>query len=601
MAMRKKEQKVCRAAMWAVVLLGALLAACASSGTVARIDEPPTSAPSTMAADDQRTVGRPRVSVVSPDVCEADGRGLSGQATEEDNIALLLGPEGYSKFDIPIVFNEAVQYNIRWFQEEKRKVFANWLRRSRRYVPLITGLLRQQGMPEDLVYLAMIESGFNPRAYSTAKACGPWQFIYATGERYGLKVNYWIDERRDPEKSTVAAAKYLRDLFNQFGCWYLAAAGYNAGEKRVERAIERHKTNDYWELVRYNALPKETREYIPRLIAAAIIAKDPEKFGFDGIKYDMPIPYQKVTVPGGVSIISVSRAAEVNPDDVRFLNPELLRGITPPDMPEYTIKVPGPVAPGFAGTLALWLEKERRVKDISAYKVKKNDSIDGIMKKYRIDYGEFCLVNECGDGVRITRGMTVNIPRFAKVAPKKDGAAVGVAKAEKSTGAKTAKGKGVEERVAKAPAVREKQASGKDRRVTVAAAGVTEREAEAPQNVTGKAGPAVHVVKRGENLASIADRYGVDVATLKSVNNLKGDTVHPNTRLRLAAYQKGKQESPAKVHVVRKGESLKSIAAKYRTTVAALKAGNGLQKEEIRPGMKVKVVRADGPYANTAQ
>ena len=191
----------------------------------------------------------------------------------EDDLSSLFTEDYQHQFDIPIVFNDAVQYFVRYFTTEKRKVMATWLKRSRRYVPMIKEILRDQGLPEDLIYLAMIESGFNPKAYSSMKACGPWQFIYETGGRYGLRVNHWVDERRDPEKSTVAAALYLKDLFNQFGNWYLAAAGYNAGEKRIEKEVEIHETSDFWELTKFNTLPRETREYIPRLLAAAIIAK----------------------------------------------------------------------------------------------------------------------------------------------------------------------------------------------------------------------------------------------------------------------------------------------------------------------------------------
>ena len=249
---------------------------------------------------------------------------------EEEELSALLTAEYLERFDIPVVFNDAVQYFVRYFTTEKRKIFVNWLKRSRRYVPMIKEILRDQGLPEDLIYLAMIESGFNPKAYSAMKACGPWQFIYETGGRYGLRVNHWVDERRDPEKSTIAAALYLKDLFNQFGNWYLAAAGFNAGEKRIERAVEKHETSDFWELSRYNTLPKETREYIPRLLAAAIIAKDPERFGFTNINYDQPIKSVTERVPASTPLALVAKVASTDVFAVRALNPELLTGITPP-------------------------------------------------------------------------------------------------------------------------------------------------------------------------------------------------------------------------------------------------------------------------------
>jgi membrane-bound lytic murein transglycosylase D len=582
------------------VFIAAVMGGCASSGTVARTDERSLTPPVAASLDDQRgELGRGTEVTVSAEVCESGAPSGLGQTTEDENIALLLGPDGYSKFDIPMVFNDAVHYNIRWFQEEKRKVFANWLRRSRRYVPLIRSVLRQNGMPEDLVYLAMIESGFNPRAYSPMNACGPWQFIYATGQRYGLKVNYWIDERRDPEKSTVAAAKYLRDLFNQFGCWYLAAAGYNAGEKRIERAIERHNTSDYWELVKYNALPKETREYIPRLIAAAIIAKDPDKFGFGDIKYEPPLLYRKVDVPGGISLSTIARVAEVHPDEIKFLNPEILRGITPPSVKEYTVKLPGNVPRQFGEQLTVALEKERLVKDVMVYKVKKGEGIDSIMKKHRIDYTEFCLVNECGEELRISRGMTVNIPRFAKGGAKKG---VAVAKSGSDEGRKTGKrsagNKREEVRVAVGPTQVDNGVTPNESRTGRATgANLISHQPDGSQarsSTAAKVTASVHVVKKGENLSSIAEKYGIDVATLKSVNNLKGNTISPNRKLKLVSYQREKEKSAGKLHVVRKGESLKSIAGRYKVDVAALKSSNGLQNDKVYPGMKLRIVQTEG-------
>ena len=206
--------------------------------------------------------------------------------TEEaqDNEEPLIGESDLRvNISIPLVFNDAVKHYIRYFTTTKKDVFKRWLKRKKRYAPFVKEILREHGLPEDLVYLAMIESGFNLHAYSPMKAAGPWQFIPETGRRYGLAVNHWVDERRDIRKSTIAAARYLQALFDQFGCWYLAAAGYNAGENRIYRLIKKYDTNDFWQLRAYNTLPRETREYVPQLIAAAIIAEDPEKYGLGAV------------------------------------------------------------------------------------------------------------------------------------------------------------------------------------------------------------------------------------------------------------------------------------------------------------------------------
>ncbi|MCX5811042.1 MAG: LysM peptidoglycan-binding domain-containing protein [Proteobacteria bacterium] len=476
---------------------------------------------------------------------------------DEDDIVSLLGEDYNKNFDIPIVFNDAVKYFIQYFTNEKRKVFSNWLKRSRFYIPIIKEILSAEGLPEDLVYLAMIESGFNPKAYSPANASGPWQFIYATGGRYGLRSNYWIDERRDPEKSTVAATKYLRDLFNQFGCWYLAAAGYNAGEGRIEKAIVRHNTNDFWELVKYNTLPKETREYIPKLIAAAIIAKDPEKFGFGSIVYDQPVRFMEMKVPAGFSLYSIAKAASIDINALKSINPEILRGITPPDTHDYMIKLPNSVDKNtFNSNLQLVLNNEKKIKGVSTYKVRKGDTVIKIAKKYRITPDEMLLVNGSGEEMKVKPGIIISIPRFNDQPVKE----AGLLKAGKN---KTV-AKLYTKEVSKRPDV---------------------------NNTEKKERPIIthHIVKKGETLAAISNKYGMDISSIKSANKLKTDTVYPNMKLRLVNHIQKKEKKGIKYHIVKKGETLATISNKYGTDISSIKSANKLKTNAVYPNMKLRI------------
>jgi membrane-bound lytic murein transglycosylase D len=311
-------------------------------------------------------------------------------------------------FDIPIVINGRVEQFIQCFQTTLREKFVTWLARSGKYIPFMKRLLKEQGLPEDLVYMALIESGFDPYAYSRSKAVGPWQFIYLTGKRYGLRVNWWVDERRDPEKSTIAAAKYLKDLYEMFACWYLAAAGYNAGEYKIIKAIKRYRTEDFWKLTKERYLKRETKDYVPLMIAAALIAKDPEKYGFGDVEYEEPLRYQKVKVPELTDLSHIAKACEASLEEIKALNPELRRGVTPPNETEYEIKIPfGKKDPFLKNFKALPpLEKFQ----FKTHPVKKGETLKGIAKLYRVDLEPLLEINHLNKTSRVSIGMTLFIP-----------------------------------------------------------------------------------------------------------------------------------------------------------------------------------------------
>lgn len=241
---------------------------------------------------------------------------------------------------VPLLWTNEVKKFLDYFQESRKHVFAQWLARSSQYVPSMKEILRENGLPEDLVYLALIESGFNLKAHSPAEAWGPWQIIADTGRRYGLKINRWIDERLDPIKSTQAASKYLKDMYDMFDCWLLTQAGYNAGENRVLGAIKKTDSKDFWYLARNGYLPPETRNYVPKFMAATIIAKDPEKFGFMDLEYRPPLLYEEVAVRGMTPLRRIARWADASYEEIKRLNPELKLGLTPPNYPDYKVKIP---------------------------------------------------------------------------------------------------------------------------------------------------------------------------------------------------------------------------------------------------------------------
>lgn len=244
-------------------------------------------------------------------------------------------------FDLPITYNRKVQKWIQYFQNNNgRKWFTRWLERSHRYMPKIQKELKKNKLPLDLAYLAMIESGFSYRATSVADAVGPWQFIEATGKRFGLKISWWIDERRDFDKSTKAAIKYLKFLHQEFDSWYLVAAAYNTGEGRVRRLIRQHKTKNFWKISDRKGFVDETRNYIPKLLAAMLIAKAPSLYGFRNIRGQKPLKYEYYNAPGGTNLEKLADHIGVTRGSLKLLNPELIKNYIPKNIISHRIRIP---------------------------------------------------------------------------------------------------------------------------------------------------------------------------------------------------------------------------------------------------------------------
>ncbi|HCU25492.1 MAG TPA: hypothetical protein DF383_10795 [Deltaproteobacteria bacterium] len=294
------------------------------------------------------------------------------------------------KFDIPITHNGRVQKWLDYFTGPGRRHYERYLSRSARFIPYMHAVLKKYGVPKDLVYLSMIESGFNTRAASWASAVGPWQFIKSTGAMYGLNVDYYVDERRDIEKATHAAASHLRDLYNEFGDWYLAFAAYNAGAGKIRNAINRNG-NNFWDMADGNYLRQETKDYVPKLLAAAIIGKNPAKYGFRNVEYQLPIDYEKVKMSSATDLEVAAECAGVDADLVRLLNPELLQDMTPPQIPGYMLKIPRGTRERFQRKYA-GLSPAQRMRS-TEYVVRKGDSLSEIAGRFGVSEAQVAKAN----------------------------------------------------------------------------------------------------------------------------------------------------------------------------------------------------------------
>ena len=320
----------------------------------------------------------------------------------------------------PVMVTPQVRYFLERFTGSYRAIVGTWLARSERYLGMIREILRSRGLPEELAFTAMIESGFNPMAVSQAGAVGLWQFMAATARRYGLRVDSWVDERLDPEKSTFAAAAYLRDLHQQFGSWTLAQAAYNAGESKLTRAIRSAGSDDFWTLARTSFLKQETREFVPQIIAATLIGRDPDGYGFQTGETTMTA-FELVSVPPSTELGRLATATGLSPVTLRSLNPTLVRGVTPPGA-AYDLKIPvGAAAAVVAALDAPTTVGERPARRAAAsspvHVVRPRDTVSSIARHYGISVGDVVRWNSLDKQDQIRPGDRL---RVSETRPSRD-------------------------------------------------------------------------------------------------------------------------------------------------------------------------------------
>ncbi len=504
--------------------------------------------------------------------------------------------EAFPTFDIPMVENKRVVAYVEYFSTRHKEFFSASLVRSGRYVEAFQSAFDQAGIPKDLVYMAHVESAFKTNAYSRARAKGIFQFIAATGRRYGLRIDSWVDERSDPNKSAHAAAAYLKDLYGMFGDWYLALAAYNAGEGKIQRSLAKTKKDDFWSLASTKFLRPETRNYVPAILAATLIAKQPEKFGFD-VQLDPPVLTEVVKIEGQTDLRVLARLGDLDPETVRQLNPQLRRGMTPPGT---TTDVYVPVGLGEAMAQAYATMPVADRLTLARHQVAQGESVAFIAGHYGVTSAAVTSANHLGKSAVLQVGQELIIPAVAPADRGGDDLRTGavayrvrkgdtlsrIAKHYRTTSSAIASASGI--------GVRSTLRVGQ--RLVIPAKGGAARASESSSAVAYR-------VRKGDTLSRIAKHYRTTPSAIASASGIGvRSTLSVGQRLVIPAKGGSARASESSstgdhaqatslvVHTVRRGESLYRIADRYRVTVDQICALNRINADGvIYPGTRLKI------------
>jgi membrane-bound lytic murein transglycosylase D len=478
--------------------------------------------------------------------------------------------------DLPLVMTDQVAGYINYFSNRGRGTLEHALARSGRYEDMIRRVLREEGVPQELIYLAQAESGFHPLAVSRAGARGMWQFMGSRAKGYGLERSWWVDDRQDPEKATRAAAHHLHDLYNEFGDWYLAMAAYNSGPGTVQSAVKRTGYADFWELYRRNVLPKETRNYVPIIVAVTIMAKNPAQYGLDSVVKEKPVPYDTVKINYPIDLRLAAECVDATAEDLLGLNPSLLRLTTPKDR-AFDLHLPAGTADKFETAVAS-IPTDKRVW-WRYHKVQSGETLAAIARTYHTTPVAIAEANDLNPS-----------PNNGRIAGRNAGMNY--------------------------------EALSPEARLIIPIAAGKQADTSTYAHATTH-----YKVRKGDTVESVAENFGVSVKMLRSWNRLKGSSLEGRKVLYLhlpvtagtresqlaakrssASHRHGASETASvkpvadpsadsaaanretvKHHTVKQGETLYSIANSYNTTVSSLKHDNR-NLAVLRPGM-ILVVR----------